>query len=300
MAGETAVTGRSGLPYALGAYFLWGVMPLFIALLNAVDPFRLVAWRALWTVPLCLAALIALGDLGKLRAALADRRAMSLLLLSALLVSFNWVVYVIAVQQGHIYAASLGYYINPLVNVLLGTVFLRERLTALQWLAVGIAAIAIAILAFNAAQTLLISLALAISFGFYGLVRKTISVDSLPGLTIEVAWLAIPAIGILAVVPAGTLDFGDGWRISLLLAASGAMTAVPLWLFAAAARRMTYSALGFVQFLAPTMVFFSGLLIFEEDLRAAQASAFVLIWTAIALFCADILRRGRRRIQPLT
>lgn len=283
-----------GLPYALGAYVIWGVLPLYIVLLNTVDPFHLVAWRVLWTVPICLVALAISGNLGKLTAAFADRRVLALLLLSSALISVNWVTYVAAVQAGHFYAASLGYYINPLVNVLLGTVLLRERLSRLQWLAVAIAACGIAVLAFEARDTLLISLMLAFSFGFYGLVRKRVKVDALPGLSVEVLVLTLPAIAALLIVPAGQEDFGDGWRISLLLVAAGPITGLPLMLFAEAARRMTYSALGFVQFLTPTVVFIQALVLFGEPLKPAQGLCFVLIWIAIAVFCADIVVRGRR------
>lgn len=298
MTGIGHTSHRGGLPYALGAYTLWGLMPLLITLLNAVDPFRLVAWRILWTIPVCLAGLFILRRFTNLRAAFADKSALMLLLISALLISLNWIVYVVAIQAGYFYAASLGYYINPLVSVLIGTVFLHERLSKLQWIAVAMAALGIAVLAFEARATLLISLALAFSFGFYGLARKRVSVDSLPGLTIEVLWLIVPAIAILLIAPEGGKDFGDGWRISLLLIGSGVMTGIPLLLFAAAARRMTYSALGFVQFLAPTMVFLFGLFVFHEELKIAQMICFSLIWAAIALFCADILRRSRKRTAP--
>ncbi|RVQ69551.1 EamA family transporter RarD [Croceicoccus ponticola] len=287
-----------GLPYALGAYALWGTMPLYLVMLNGVDPFRLVAWRIVWTIPVCLMALAAIGGFAKLHAAFANRRALALLLLSSLLITLNWIVYVVAVQAGHFYAASLGYYINPLVNVLLGTIFLRERLSRLQWLAVAIAASGIAVLAIEAREMLVISLTLALSFGFYGLLRKRVAVDALPGLTVEVLLLTIPAIVALMFVPQGVRDFGDGWSLSFLLVGAGLMTGVPLLLFAVAARRMTYSALGFVQFLAPTMVFLQGLFLFGENLKPVQAICFVLIWTAIAIFCADMLMRMRRNAQP--
>ncbi len=286
-----------GLPYALGAYAIWGVLPLYIVLLNTVDPFHLVGWRVLWSIPICLIALALTGTLGKLRQALADRGALRWLLLSSVLISVNWVTYVVAVQAGHFYAASLGYYINPLVNVLLGTVLLKERLTRLQWLAVGIAAAGIAVLAVEAHETLVISLVLAFSFSFYGLVRKRVQVDALPGLSVEVLMLTLPAIAALLLLPAGQEDFGDNWTISLLLIGAGPLTGVPLILFAAAARRMSYSALGFVQFLTPTVVFVQGLLLFDEPLKPAQGICFVLIWIAIAVFCTDILIRSRRSAE---
>lgn len=298
MTTDTDSQTKRGLPYALGAYTLWGLLPLYLVWLNGVDPFRLVAWRVLWTIPICFAALALFRNFAKLKAAFANRRAIGLLLLSALLITVNWVAYIIAVQAGQFYAASLGYYINPLVNVLLGTLFLGEKLSKLQWLAVAVAAMGIGILVFEAADTLYISMTLAFSFGLYGLVRKQVKVDALPGLTVEVLLVAPLALVALAVVPEGAEDFGTSVSMSLLLMGAGVMTGVPLLLFATAARRMTYSALGFVQFLAPTMVFLSGLLIFGQELVTAQAICFALIWTAVALFCADILMKGRRRRLP--
>ncbi len=298
MTTDTDSQTKRGLPYALGAYTLWGLLPLYLVWLNPVDPFRLVAWRVLWTIPICFAALALFRNFAKLKAAFSNRRAIGLLLLSALLITVNWVAYIIAVQAGQFYAASLGYYINPLVNVLLGTLFLGEKLSKLQWLAVAVASMGIGILVFEAADTLYISLTLAFSFGLYGLVRKEVKVDALPGLTVEVLLVAPLALVALAVVPEGAEDFGTSVSMSLLLMGAGVMTGVPLLLFATAARRMTYSALGFVQFLAPTMVFLSGLLIFGQELVTAQAICFALIWTAVALFCADIVMKGRRRRLP--
>ncbi|GGD45144.1 EamA family transporter RarD [Croceicoccus pelagius] len=298
MTTDTDSQTKRGLPYALGAYTLWGLLPLYLVWLNPVDPFRLVAWRVLWTIPICFAALALFRNFAKLKAAFSNRRAIGLLLLSALLITVNWVAYIIAVQAGQFYAASLGYYINPLVNVLLGTLFLGEKLSKLQWLAVAVASMGIGILVFEAADTLYISLTLAFSFGLYGLVRKQVKVDALPGLTVEVLLVAPLALVALAVVPEGAEDFGTSVSMSLLLMGAGVMTGVPLLLFATAARRMAYSALGFVQFLAPTMVFLSGLLIFGQELVTAQAICFALIWTAVALFCADIVMKGRRRRLP--
>ena len=292
---EDSHDGGGGLPFALAAYFLWGVVPLYIALLVTVDPLRFVAWRILWTIPICLAALLATRRLAQIRTAFSDGRTICLLLVTSALIAANWLIYVMAVVSGHIYAASLGYYINPLLNILLGTVFLRERLSRLQWLAVAIAAAGIAVLAKDAAATLVMSVLLAATFAVYGLIRKLLPVGAMQGLMAEVLILALPSVAVLAFYPRGAADFGDGLRISLLLVGSGFITGIPLMLFAAAARRMDYSALGFVQFLAPTMVFLFGLFLFQEELKSAQAISFALIWAAIALFCGDILVRRQAR-----
>jgi chloramphenicol-sensitive protein RarD len=291
---------RPALSLAIGAYLIWGFIPLYFALLRHVPPFELVAWRIIFTLPLCLAIVWLRGQTGEVRAAVFDWRVLRLLLASAALIAANWVIYIAAVNGGHMYAASLGYYINPLVNVLLGTVFLGERLSRLQWSAVAVAAVGVALLLGGASDTLWISLALALSFGTYGLIRKLAPVGSVPGLTIESALLLPAAAGTAAWfgrTPAGS-SFALDPKTGLLLAGAGAVTAVPLLLFAVAARRMDYSTLGFVQFLAPTIVFILGLAVFGEELRPAQLACFVLIWAAIALFSFDLLARRAATAKP--
>ena len=291
---------RSGLPLAIAAYLCWGFLPLYIAQLRHVPAFELVGWRVIFTLPLCL-AIIALRRQGPdLKAALANSKVVRLLALGALLLAANWVIYVAAINAGHIYAASLGYYINPLLNVLLGTVFLGEKLSRLQWGAVALAAAGVTILLFGATDTLGISLALAVTFALYGLVRKLTPVGSVPGLTIESAVLLPLAAGVAIWFAAGPApsSFGHDPRTSLLLVGAGVVTAIPLLLFAVAARRMDYSTLGFVQFIAPTIVFVLGLTVFGEQLRPAQLACFVLIWSAIALFSWDLLKRRGSAAKP--
>lgn len=286
---------QDGLSYALGAYFIWGLLPLYLKLLQGVPPFEFVGWRIVFTVPVCLAIVAFRRQGAELLAALRNIKVLAALLASAVLIGGNWVIYIVAVQSDHVLAASLGYYINPLLNVLLGTVFLREKLSRLQWLAVAIAAVGVASLAWGARDMLFISLSLAGSFALYGLVRKLAPVGSLPGLTTETLLLTLPAIGVLAYYGSGgaELHFGHEWRNSWVLAGSGIATAVPLLLFATAARRMDYSALGFVQFLAPTIQFILSLTVFGETLRPIQSVAFVLIWSAIAIFTWDLLAKRR-------
>lgn len=294
---------QDGLRFALGAYFIWGLLPLYLKLLQGVPPFEFVGWRIVFTVPVCLAIVAFRRQGAELLAALCNPKVLAALLLSALLIGGNWIIYIIAVQSDHVLAASLGYYINPLLNVLLGTVFLREKLSRLQWLAVAIAAVGVASLAWGARDMLFISLSLAGSFALYGLVRKLAPVGSLPGLTTETLLLTVPAIGVLLFYGSGDsqLHFGHEWQNSLVLAGSGIATAVPLLLFATAARRMDYSALGFVQFLAPTIQFALSLAVFGEALRPIQLVAFVLIWSAIAVFTWDLLakRSAAKAQHPL-
>lgn len=292
----------SGLPHALGAYFIWGFLPLYLMLVRHLPPVEFVGWRIIWTLPLCLVIVAARRQFPEIRAAIRSPRALLMLVASALLIGANWFVYIWAIVQGNVLAASLGYYLNPLLNVLLGTMLLGEKLSKWQWLAVFIAACAVGLLAIGSLTTLWISLSLALSFGLYGIVRKQVNVGALPGLTIESAILLVPALaiaGVYAVSDAGS-SFGREAGESALIIFSGVVTAVPLLLFAIAARRMEYSTLGFIQYLAPTIVFFLGLFVFDEELKPVQLASFGLIWTAVAIFAGDLFLRSRRarRAQP--
>jgi chloramphenicol-sensitive protein RarD len=283
----------SGIPAALGAYVIWGFLPLYLLLVASVPAVEFIGWRIIWTLPICLAIVAFRRQGPDVRAALADRRSVAILGGSATLIAVNWLVYVWAIQRGEVMAASLGYYINPLVNVLLGTVLLRERLNRLQWAAVAIAALGVAVLLAGALTTMWISLTLAFSFGTYGLLRKQVAVGSLPGLTIESAILLLPAVGAAlwyAATPAGSA-FTQDIRLSLAIVLGGFVTAIPLLLFAIAARRMDYSTLGFFQFIAPTIVFVLGLTVFERELDRVQLASFVLIWIALAIFAWDMWAR---------
>lgn len=285
----------SGLPPAIAAYTIWGFLPLYLVLVQSVPAFEFVAWRIIWTLPICLLIVALRRQARDLLEALANPRVLMILAASATLIAVNWLVYVWAIQHGHIYAASLGYYINPLVNVLLGTVLLSERLSRRQWLAVATAGTGVAVLAAGALTTLWISLTLAVSFGTYGLLRKQVAVGSLPGLTIESAILLLPSAGIAgwyAASPAGS-SFTDSIGLSLAIVLGGILTAVPLLLFAIAARRMDYSTLGFIQFLAPSIVFVLGLTVFEKPLHTAELVCFGLIWIALAIFVWDLLAKRR-------
>lgn len=286
---------QSGLSAAIAAYLIWGLMPLYMNLLEAVPPFEFLGWRVIFTLPICLAIVAVRRQIADVLTGLSQPKVIGALLASALMISANWLIYIIAVQANHVLAASLGYYINPLLNVLLGTVFLGERLSRLQWLAVAIAACGVSALAWGAKDMLWISLSLGGSFALYGLVRKLAPIGSLPGLTIETLLLFVPAAAFLAFLSLGgeTLHFGHKGTISALLAGLGVATAVPLLLFALAARRMDYSALGFVQFLAPSIQFVIGLTVFHEPLRPVQIASFLLIWVAIAVFTWDLLAKRR-------
>lgn len=287
----------SGLAPALGAYLIWGFLPLYLMLVKTVPPFEFVGWRIIWTLPLCLLIVAYRRQFPELLAAMKSPRSVLALLASSVLIGINWFTYIWAIMNGEVYATSIGYYLNPLLNVLLGTLVLGETLSRRQWVAVAIAAVAVALLATGAdtMTSLWISLSLGTSFAVYGLVRKQVAVGSLPGLTIESAIL-LPIAGAIAAYyalsPQGSAFGRDVW-LSALIVFSGVVTAIPLLLFAIAARRMDYSTLGFLQYIAPTIVFFLGLFVFHQPLAPAKLGSFVLIWVAVAIFVWDLWAKRR-------
>jgi len=297
---RTPNSPASGLPYALGAHVVWGSMPLYLLLVQSVPPLEFVAWRLVFTLPLCLAFVAATKGWGELAAVLRNRRVLLTLLGSASMVAVNWWLYVWAIHNGHIYAASLGYYILPLMMMLLGLVVLGERLSRQQWAAVALAGLGVGILAVGALTTMWLSVSMAVTFGVYGLLRKTVAAGALAGLTVESLILYPVALGIVGwywITPAGPA-LARGWGTALAVAWSGPMTAIPLMMFATAARRMPYTVIGFLQFSSPTIVFVLGLTVFGEELRPAQLACYVLIWAAAALFTWELLR-GRRVERPV-
>jgi chloramphenicol-sensitive protein RarD len=275
-------------------------MPLYLVLVHSVPPVEFVAWRIIWTLPLAALAIAWTRQGAALWDALFHRRTLLALLASSALVGVNWVIYVVAIQTDHVYAASLGYYILPLVMMVLGLVVLKERLSRPQWGAVALAAVGVGILAIGALTTLWFSITIAITFGLYGLIRKMVGVGSIVGLTVETLLLLVPASGIAiyyALQPQGSAML-HSLPLAGSIALGGPMTAVPLMMFAAAARKMDYTTIGFLQFLSPTVVFLLGLFYFREQLQPAQLGCFVLIWSAMALFVWDLLR-NRRKLKSI-
>lgn len=286
---------RAGLLYGLGAYLCWGVMPLYFKLLATVPATEIVGHRIVWS----LVFLAVLATLWRrwpaIRAAVTTGRVLMTLMLTAVLIAVNWLVYIYAVVSGHVLAGSLGYYLNPLVNVLLGVVLLHERLSRGQLFAVLLAGAGVAVLAAGAGGDLWISLTLAFSFGLYGFLRKIAPVDSLEGLSVETALLAPLALGwILWLGQQGTggLAYYDAGTDALLIL-GGAVTAIPLLLFTAAARRLPYSTLGFLQYLAPSLQFLLAVLVFGETLTTPHIICFGAIWAALVIFTFEGIRKGR-------
>jgi chloramphenicol-sensitive protein RarD len=293
MVDEIART-RAGLLMGLAAYLMWGVLPLYFKALAHVLPSEIVAHRILWSL-LLLGTLVALWRRWPvILAALQNRKLAAMLALTACLIAGNWLIYIWAVLNGHVLEGSLGYYLNPLVNVLLGVVLLKEKLTRAQMVAVALAGCGVAVLAAGAGDGLWISLTLAASFATYGFLRKVAPVDSLEGLSIETAFLAPFALGwILWLQGSGQGGMATDPVTDALLVLSGAATAIPLLLFTAAAKRLPYSTLGFLQYLAPSMQFLLAVTVFGEALTTSHLLCFGAIWTALAIFAWEGVRTGR-------
>lgn len=290
---------RKGLTAAIASYVLWGVFPLYWVLLKHVPALQIIAHRIVWCALFVVGWLLFKQGRGWLRLALAQPRVGRLLLLSSLLISFNWGIYIWAVTHGHVVEASLGYFINPLVNVVIGVLLLRERLNPAQWSAVAIAAVGVLWLALQHGDPPWIALALAFSFAFYGLIRKVAQVDAIPGLAIESLFLLLPALAWLGWAQwQGTAAFLDG-RIGsdVLLVVGGGLTALPLIGFAYGARRIPYSLVGILQYIAPTLQLLAGVLLLGEAFTGSQAIGFACIWFALAIYATDGWRRARR--QPI-
>ena len=286
---------RGGLAAAFGAYFCWGFLPVYFKLLGAVPAVEIIAHRVIWAVPLLVVIMVFRRQMVEYWRAISTWGTLRWMLISAALMSSNWLLYVWAVNSDQILAASLGYFLNPLLNILLGTVFLGEKLNRTQWVAVGVAAAGVVVLAIGALGTLWISLTLASSFAIYGLIRKTAPVGSVPGLAIETSLLLPLAIG--AAVYFADQPAHPGWgsdnRTSLILIAGGVVTAVPLLLFATAARKLPYSVMGFIQYIGPTIQFLLGVFLYGETLSGPRLICFLLIWAALAIFSWDGIRRMR-------
>lgn len=287
---------RSGLLFGVGAYLLWGAMPVYFILMRPAGSFEIVGWRVLLSLVFCAILLAVTRGFGRFRGLLRDRRAVASFALAGVLIWVNWTVYVLATTTGHVVDAALGYFINPVVTILLGVVVLRERLRPVQWAAIGISAVAVVILAVESGSPPWIALTLAASFGSYGLVKNRLGrVDAISGLTLETAWLA-PVAAVQLIVVGGTsgLAFGSaGWFTTLMLSSAGVITAVPLLLFAASTRRLPLSMVGFLQYLTPILQLVIGVVVLHEAMTTGRWAGFVLVWIALAVLVAESLTHRR-------
>jgi chloramphenicol-sensitive protein RarD len=289
---------RTGVAAGLAAYLLWGLFPLYFPLLEPAGGLEIVAHRVAWSLLFIGVLLTALRGWSQVRAAFTDRRTLLVLAGAAVLIVVNWLVFVFAVNSGHVVESSLGYFINPLVSVALGVLVLHERLSRMQWTAVGIACAGVVVLAVDAGGFPWIALTLASTFGTYGLVKKVVGVGPIQGLVVETAGLAPLALGYLAwLMATGHSTFtSHGADHTLLLMSGGAVTAVPLLFFAAAAAIAPLSQLGILFYVNPMLQFVIGVFIKHEPLGAGRLTGFVVVWIALIVFTADTATKHRRQL----
>jgi chloramphenicol-sensitive protein RarD len=288
-------SAKEGYAAAIAAFVIWGLFPLYLIGLQHVSAMEITAHRIVWSCVFVLGWLAVRRELGQLWAAATREGVLVRLAASAFFIAVNWIGFAWAVNNGHVLEVSLAYFMGPLLNILLGIFVLKERLDRTQWIAVGFAAAGVAYLTFIAGHTPWIALMVGSSFAFYGLIRKTVSIDALPGLAIETILLAPFAIGYLIwceLNGIGTFGHSSGLVDGLLLA-GGVVTSVPLFLFAYGARRVPYSTIGVLQFIAPSMQLACGLIVFGEPFESARATGFVLIWIGLVIYAVNALWRAR-------
>ncbi|MBY6211857.1 EamA family transporter RarD [Microbulbifer agarilyticus] len=294
-------SAATGLLAGIGAYFIWGVAPLYFKLLDDLSAMEILSHRSIWSLVLALVMLAVLGKLAGLREVLRTRKTVIALLITTALITCNWLIFIWAINSDHILDASLGYYINPIFSVLLGVVAMGERLRPLQWFAVFLAAVGISYEIWSYGRLPLVALGVALTFGLYGLVRKKTPVDSLTGLTVETLFMLPLALGFLFWSSSPTSNLlNNSWQMNALLMAAGPVTLTPLLLFNIAARRLNLSTLGFLQYIGPTLMFIFAIVIYKEPMDNTKLITFAFVWVALIFYSADALmqrRRHRRRQQ---
>ncbi|MFL6714386.1 MAG: EamA family transporter RarD [Sulfurifustis sp.] len=278
-----------GIAYAVAAYVIWGLFPIYYKPLQQVAALEVIGHRIVWSCVVLVAIVIAMRDWNALRAAARRPRVLATYGVAAALIAVNWLTFVWAIAHGFVVQASLGYFMTPLINVLIGTLFLRERLRRAQWLAVALATAGVLYLTAEQETVPWVALALGFSFGFYGLVKKTAPLGSVQGLTVETAILLLPALAYLSYVAGnGAASFhAISPLVDLLLVGAGLVTTLPLLLFASAARRIPLSLVGVLQYIAPTLQFLLGVIVYHEPFGHAQLIGFGLVWTALAVFALE-------------
>lgn len=284
---------RKGILLAIGAYTMWGFAPLYLKLLEQISATDILLHRVIWSFVFTALLMVFIGGFGKLRQLLKAPKQLLVLLVTSVLIAGNWLLFIWAVNNDHMLDASLGYYINPLLNVLLGMVFLGERLRPLQWFAVFLATVGVTVQVISFGSIPVVSLALAGSFGIYGLLRKKVKVDAKTGLLVETAILMPVALGYL-VLTLGSAEhsmLSNDWQLNLLLVAAGIVTTAPLLCFAGAAVRIPLSMLGFFQYIGPSIMFILAVSLYGEPFGVEKSITFGFIWTALAVFTLDMLRR---------
>ncbi|MEP6696572.1 MAG: EamA family transporter RarD [Pseudonocardiales bacterium] len=289
-------SSRRGLAYGAAAYLLWGLFPLFWPLLKPAQAVEILAHRIVWSLVLVLGILAVQRRWRWIGLILHRPARLALLAAAAALIAVNWGTYIYGVNSHQIVETSLGYFINPLVTVLLGVLVLRERLRRMQWAALGIGTLAVLVLALDYGRVPWIALTLAFSFGTYGLIKKVLSMDAVQGLTVETAALFVPALAYLMFIGGGTFISSGPSHVALLVCA-GVVTTIPLLFFGAAARRLPLSTIGLLQYLAPALQLVLGVAVFGEPMPASRLVGFALVWAALVVLTVDGLAQARRRGQ---
>jgi chloramphenicol-sensitive protein RarD len=289
---------KKGITYGIGAYLLWGIFPIYWKWLHTVPAIQVISHRIIWSFVLLALILFVTRQWKAFRSAAFSRRVVLIYLASAILLTINWLTYVWAVNAGFVIETSLGYFINPLISVLLGVIFLREKLRTWQWVPIGLAAIGVVYVAVSYGQFPWIALTLAFSFGIYGLVKKVAPLGSLYGLTFETGLLFLPAVGFLVYMQTiGQGAFLQGGFIKdLLMVGAGVVTTIPLLMFASAAQLIPLSTVGVLQYITPTMMFLLGVLVYHEPFNRSHLIGFCIVWLALILFWGEGWLASRRRV----
>lgn len=286
-----------GLVLAVTAYVLWGFLPLYMKAMDHIGPVEVVAHRVIWSVPVAGLLLIMLGRTGDLKAALGNPKMLGMAAVTAALISVNWAIYVWAISTGHALDAALGYYINPLFSIALGAILLREPLNRTQLVAVGLAALGVLVLVFEAGRLPWAAMGLMVSWGFYAFFKRSLPIGPNQGFLLEVLILLIPALAYVTLLGVqGTGHFGVVASDTLFLSCAGIVTAVPLLVYANGAKLVRLSTMGILQYIAPTMIFITAITLFGEQIDRGRMIAFPLIWAALIVYSIPMIRQARRQV----
>ncbi|MCW3172700.1 EamA family transporter RarD [Shewanella subflava] len=290
---------RKGVLLAVCAYVIWGIAPLYFKLLTQVSPLEILMHRVIWSFVFMIVLMQFIGGFGRLHQVLKHPKQVGVLIVTSILIAANWLIFIWAINNDHMLDASLGYFINPLFNVLLGMVFLGERLRKMQWVAVTLAFMGVLLQLISFGSIPMVSLALAASFGFYGLLRKKVNVDAKTGLLVETALLLPVALGylLLTIDSSATSMLINSLNLNLTLIAAGIVTTIPLLCFAGAAVRIPFSILGFFQYIGPSIMFILAVKLFNEPFDMEKGITFGFIWLALLVFVGDMLTQHQKRRQ---
>jgi chloramphenicol-sensitive protein RarD len=285
---------NKGLLFGISAYLIWGALPLYWKLVEDAGAYEILAHRGIWSLLLCVLLLALRKQIKSAFVMVRASRTLSLLFLASGLLTINWGVYIWSVTVNRVVEAALGYYITPLINVTFGVLLLREKLRPLQWAAVGLASVGVVILTVGYGALPWIALVLSISWGSYSLIKKSLNLGALETLSVETLFAFFPNLIYLFIIERnGSAEFGDGWMMSILLFGAGAATVVPLLLFNGSTTRLPLSTVGLLQYITPTIMFFIGIFINNEDISTTKIAGFVFIWFALAVLSRDLYRSSR-------